>query len=711
MKKINFIFGIHNHQPVGNFKHVLDKGYELAYKPFLELMEKHPSIKWSLHCSGILWDYFREFQPEYIDKTKQMHDNGQVELIGGGYYEPVMPVLPDRDKIGQIKKMAEYLKTEFNAKPEGLWLAERVWEPHLPKILSIAGVRYTIVDDYHFLSSGLSEQERTGYYLTEEQGHILKIFTINQMLRYYIPFRTVEETIDYFRELSTEHEGTTIVMIDDGEKFGLWPHTHKHVYTDGWLDRFLKALEDNSEWIITTTPGEVINKYPAKGKIYLPTASYFEMTEWALPRGPQEELEDVMKELPNMHSGEKIKKFIRGGIWRNFMTKYPETNIMHKKMLYVSDKINNARAEFNAKCEDDKNQKTVRKIAKALDLLYEGQCNCAYWHGVFGGLYLPHLRKAVYEKLILAESTIEEDKAEGTKITVFDFDKDGQDEIIAETSSQNLYISPRRGGSIFEWDLRDTGVNLLNTLTRRQEAYHRRLKEFMEKNPDGVQDRKSTGAESIHDIVEVKEGHLDQYLNYDWYTKASLLDHFPHPETSYESFSKCRYGEQGDFVLEKYDYNCQTEEENVIKLSREGNVWSGGKLFKIKVEKEIKITSPAGGGSGAKFIYKITNIDNEKVSLHFGPELNFSFLGTREEDRMNETANQWVREDEAQKIRVILKIAGEANFWVFPVETVSLSEAGFERTYQGTSVMPWWKLELEADETKKIDFKIVIEKL
>ncbi|MBU0951557.1 MAG: DUF1926 domain-containing protein [Elusimicrobia bacterium] len=706
MKKINFIFGVHNHQPVGNFKEVLDKGYELAYKPFLELMENHPSIKWSLHCSGVLWDYFREFQPEYIDKTKQMHDNNQVELIGGGYYEPVMPALPDRDKIGQIKKMSEYLKNEFNSRPEGLWLAERVWEPHLPKIFAIAGVKYTVVDDYHFLSSGLSEEERTGYYLTEEQGQVLKIFTINQMLRYYIPFRTVEETIDYFRKMATEHEGTTLVMIDDGEKFGLWPHTHKHVYTDGWLDRFLKALEDNSDWITSTTPGEVIKKYPARGKIYLPTASYFEMTQWALPRVPQEEMEDVMEELKTAHSGEKIKKFVRGGIWRNFMTKYPETNIMHKKMLYVSDKINNLRSEFNAKSEEDKNQRTARQIAKALDFLYEGQCNCAYWHGVFGGLYLPHLRKAIYEKLILAEKTIEE--ISGIKITVFDFDKDSQDEIIIETSSQNLYISPQRGGSIFEWDLRDSGVNLLNTLTRRQEAYHRRLIEFMAKNPAGEGRKPPAAVESIHDIVEVKEGNLDQYLNYDWYTKASLLDHFPHPETSYESFSKCQYGEQGDFVLERYDYELQKGSENTIKLSRDGNVWVGGKLFKIKVEKEIRA---AGQVLGAEFTYKITNSDNEKVFLHFGPELNFSFLGTQKEDCMNKAATQWVRVDEPQKTRVIVKFEEETNFWVFPVETVSLSESGFERTYQGTSVMPWLKFELEPDETKHIDFKVIIERL
>ena len=43
--------------------------------------------------------------------------------------------------------------------------------------------------------------------------------------------------------------------------------------------------------------------------------------------------------------------------------------------------------------------------------LYRGQCNCPYWHGSFGGLYLPHLRNAIYRSLIAADNAL--DDAEG----------------------------------------------------------------------------------------------------------------------------------------------------------------------------------------------------------------------------------------------------------------------------------------------------------
>ena len=66
MKKIKFVLGIHNHQPVGNFKWVFEKGYDIAYKPFLEVMLKHKNIKWNLHSSGMLWEFMLEEHPEYI---------------------------------------------------------------------------------------------------------------------------------------------------------------------------------------------------------------------------------------------------------------------------------------------------------------------------------------------------------------------------------------------------------------------------------------------------------------------------------------------------------------------------------------------------------------------------------------------------------------------------------------------------------------------
>src|SRR5436189_226731 len=56
MDKVHFLFGVHNHQPIGNFEFVFEKAYQQAYLPFLDAMERHPRLHWNLHDPGILWD-------------------------------------------------------------------------------------------------------------------------------------------------------------------------------------------------------------------------------------------------------------------------------------------------------------------------------------------------------------------------------------------------------------------------------------------------------------------------------------------------------------------------------------------------------------------------------------------------------------------------------------------------------------------------------
>ncbi|MDI6641881.1 MAG: DUF1926 domain-containing protein, partial [Elusimicrobiota bacterium] len=716
MTKIYFIFGVHNHQPIGNFPEVFEQAYDLAYKPFIELMSKHPKIKFNLHCSGILWEYLNDKHKEYLTIVKEMIDRNQVELLTGGYYEPIIPVLPDRDKIGQIKKLTSYLKSKFNFKSRGMWLAERVWETHLPKILSTAAVEYTVLDDYHFISSGIPEEELTGYYITEEQGYTLKIFPINQKLRYYMPWKTVEDTMKYLQSRRTDREVICLTMADDGEKYGLWPQTHKLVYEEKWLDKFLTALEENSDWITTLTFSEALKFLPDKGRVYLPQASYFEMTEWALPTSAQEEIQDVVKEIDNLPTKEKISKFIRGSHWRNFLVKYHESNNMYKKMLYVSNKIEKARKQ--------KNTKARRETKEALDFLYAGQCNCAYWHGVFGGLYLPHLRTAIYKNLIEAEVLIdkiqkkeEDTSGEDVKVSVFDFDSDGKKEIIFETPSQNLYFQPHCGATLFEWDLKHKvggGINLQNVLTRRKEAYHRKLKEMIESKRNTALGERAIGEagegaaksiKTVAEIVGVKEENLDAYLHYDWYKRYSLIDHFIHPETKYDDFKRCKYGEQGDFVLG--EYNFKEENGRGVKFLREGIVWVKDKPVRIKLEKIILIKSNA-----LKVSYHITNLSETKSVLFFAPELNLSFSSQKPEDNIRgdkkETAS-WIRIDEQQNLKVKIDFSAPLpNLWTFPIETVSLSEAGFERTYQGTSVTAVWEVLLEHNITQEYTITITV---
>jgi hypothetical protein len=579
-----------------------------------------------------------------------------------------------------------------------MWLAERVWEPGLPKVLHDNGVHYTLVDDSHFLMTGMSEDEMTGPFLTEEQGSVLTLLPIRKDLRYAIPFKDPGETLTLLRRFVTRFGYRALVMFDDGEKFGLWPETYDHVYRDGWLERFLTVLESNTDWISCSRISDYLDETPPHGRVYLPTASYYEMGEWTLPPEAQMGLSETLRIIHGEAEKDRAKRYIHGGFWRNFLTKYEESNNLHKKMLWVSGKVHEAVSELSSA-----GSRPSGRAQKMLDALWAGQCNCSYWHGVFGGLYLPHLRQAIYRELLNAENLA--DKALKTRLPRIeeeDFDKDGRKEVLVEAPEQNLYFSPHEGGSLFEWDLRSQGINMLNVLTRRPEAYHQQLVDYLKRAPESLA---AGGVQTIHNRVQVKEPGLEKRLFTDWYRRTSLIDHFLHPDTRVDAFYRCQYGEQGDFVKGPYSVEIVRGASPQLKLIRVGSVWTGEQRNGIRVEKVISLIQPLGW----QVNYRIQNVEGPRCDIWFGSELNFAFSTQENQLALDHgPQSQWQRRDHGFGLVTQILLDNPADLWEFPLETVSLSEQGFERTYQGTVLLFHRHLNLEPGQMDAVSWRVEV---
>jgi alpha-amylase/alpha-mannosidase (GH57 family) len=697
VKKINLVLGIHNHQPSGNFDFVFEHAYNSAYKPFIEILARHPKIKLAQHYTGILFEWILKNHPEFIQQLKSLVDSGQVELITGGFYEPILAVIPDQDKLDQIKKLSDFIVEQFGRVPVGMWLAERVWEQHIVKFISQAGVKYVIIDDTHFRYAGLTGEQLLGYYITEEQGFTVNIFPISKMLRYTIPFQPVEKTIDYLREIATEEGDRVIVYADDGEKFGVWPNTYKHVYDDGWLEEFFCALEENSDWINILHFSEVLDKIKPVGRIYLPNASYAEMMHWALPADAYLDYEKLEEHLKEEGMYEQYSRFFRGGFWRNFLVKYPEANNLHKKMLRVSERAR----KLQAKGKD---------VKSALEKIWRAQCNDPYWHGIFGGLYLTNLRSTAYRNLISAENEL--DKLERKKIIKYeftDFDKDGKEELIVETPNFNVYINPNYGGQIFELDFKPAEFNITDVMTRKKEGYHEKILQLSKEmnNPN------NQGVASIHDMLTAKEEGLEKFLHYDWYKRGSLVDHFLGAGTTIENFYQCKYPEQGDFVNQPYRADVELKRGMLeITLTRDGIVWIENEQRNLRLQKKIIIDK---NSTEILIRYKLENLDEDDLDLWFGVEFVCNFLAPNSDDRYFYFVGYEVEDSKLASIGEVQDVTSFgvvdkwlgvdmnfyldkfANVWRFPIETVSLSEAGFERVYQGSVILLHWNIKLSKE--------------
>lgn len=684
MQKFQLVLLIHAHQPVGNFDDVIERAYASSYLPFIDAVARHPHVRLGLHYSGPLLEWIERAHPEYFDRLRELIERRQVEMVGGGFYEPILVAIPPEDRHEQIERLATYLEKQFGERPRGAWLAERVWEPQIPSSLARAGVEYTLVDDNHFLGAGFELEKLYGYYLSEDLGRYVKVLPGLKSLRYLIPFREVHETIEFLRGAADSHPGGFAAMGDDLEKFGVWPGTHDHCYRDGWLDNFFSALEQCSDWLSLSMPGQSIASCAPLGQAHLPTASYTEMMEWSLPTVARFRYHDLVQEFS---SRPEALPFIRGGIWRSFFTKYSEANLLHKKMLHVSGKVrgsNGSRRRTDTKINDR---------TEAMTLLLQGQCNDSYWHGVFGGLYSPHLRTAVWRSLARAEAIADRlahRSAQYAKAVTLDFDGDGREEIYLTSDRYAALISPADGGTVAALDFRPPNVTLINSLMRRPETYHAKLRDSQAGRSEGVQ--------SIHEQTRTKEDGLERWLHYDrWPRNAFRLLLFGRDRT-YRHFAEIQLEENAALAGGPYRVT-DPPTTSVSLVGEESSNWTA--------EKTLSFT-PSQRGFDIVCDAVVTRQAPGAASINIALEVVLNFLAPATPDRYFESNGsryplRWAAAipdttlrvvDEWQKAAVRLDAASASGFWIAPIETVSESEDGFERIYQGSQILAVWPVEL-----------------
>ena len=713
----------HNHQPVGNFPWVFEQVYDEAYLPMIEALERHPQVRLSLHYTGSLIDWIEEAHPEFLQRVAKLARRNQIEIVSGGYYEPILPSIPDSDKIGQIRRLTERIQQDFGVQASGMWLAERVWEPGLPRLIREAGIEWTILDDVHFKNVGLEDSDLYGYYATEDQSPVLKVFATSKAMRYTIPWRPVSETIETLRALATPGGWRILAMGDDGEKFGSWPGTQEYCWgnasSQGWVEQFFTALEQNSAWLHTIPLGEYARSYPALGRVYIPTSSYIEMTEWALPAKKSYTFGKLLHQLEDERR-DNMLQFMRGGFWRNFLVRYPEVNNQHKKMLRVHDAVYAVGASEET----------------GLVQLWKAQANDTYWHGLFGGIYMGHVRSAIYHHLIKAENAADRARFGSNhwqRYEFTDFDRDSQNELLIESDIQNLYIDLQRGGTLFEWDMRRSEHNLLAVMTRREESYHQTLREYelerrkrlataAAKTLTTQVESESAEPASPHTTVRTKEPDLDRLLVIDSYRRASLIDHFLAPGTTLSLFAEARFEEQGNFVEQPYAADVHQNEEGIsVALTRDGHVRRAGALAPIPVRISKLLFLPSDKEQ-LVVRYAIENKGEARLQTRFACEWNMHLLGGGSNDqayyhvpehvldnehfdgrgevpRINKfhIGNRWIEQD------LEFALSETATLWRFSIETVTGSEAGFERNHQGSCLTLVWPLELEASQVWRVE--------
>jgi hypothetical protein len=401
MLKKRLLIGTYNHLPEGSPDSTFEEIYQTCYRPFLSTLNRFPDIQATLFYSGSLLKRLESRHQEYLMLLEEMTARRQIELLGGGFYAPILPLIPNSDRLGQIELLTTYLRKTFGKRPRGCWLTEYAWEPWIASTLQTCGMDFTFLSVEQFRES-LHINGGTAYpVITEDQGRCIIVMPV-------IDCSTIMDTPQGFiQAVEATAESTFTILMSPGESIReLWLRSGLES-PDLYMEQTFAWLQRSSLEIETTTPSKFLKSNRQWTKAYFPgTASRRFMRA----------------------AGSDVTTTI--GSIRQAILASSTVSILYARMHHVHLLISQLRG--------DKSRKKT-----AFEDLWRSQGGDVFWEGSAGGMRLPHLRRVAYQALIDAEQTT---RIKGTfkpGIIRADIDFDGNKEFLYQGTELNAYLSSK----------------------------------------------------------------------------------------------------------------------------------------------------------------------------------------------------------------------------------------------------------------------------
>ncbi|MDZ4788462.1 MAG: alpha-amylase/4-alpha-glucanotransferase domain-containing protein [Blastochloris sp.] len=682
MKKVYLQIAWHHHQPVGNLTSILEDCYQRCYWPILQAIERYPVLKFNLSYSGPLLEFFKNKHPEFLQLLSKLVVQERVELLSGGFYEPILAELSEEDRVGQLDTMNQWLRDELDVRPKGAWLSEFVWDQSLASTLRSAGLEYTLLEGERFLQAGVPEAQLQGYQVTEHLGNVLNLFPSDVNLFRLMPYQPVDEVVSYLRRVANRGGSPTLTFADNAERWGLWPASYEKVQESGYLDELFRKLSEASEWAPMCLMSHTLEREQSRGRCYIPPGPSTEMGAWSLPEESRRQFISGRQNLQQRHDAGRFVPFYRAGSWGGFRRRYSESNLMEKKGLWLSRWMR----------EENREDSEVRQ------LLWQAQCNTAYWHGSSGGIYLPHLRDAIWARLLQAQEELGA-SLESYKQEVVDIDADGRDEIVVLNREFSYVISPAKGGECLEWSLLPPKINLGNTLTRR-----------LESSLEAV-DEKAVSP-SVSSPLDTHDRHL-------------FIDRFLERHITAEELSDNRFKELGDFAGSEYRLvqTVNRADSLEVTLERHGKVIIGNSLQSLYLQKSylwstdlkklvlrwvVKNTSPIP--------YASVLATELNLALPMGEDLENRYsLESRtygfDKAWYEGTVSSLAMQSKVGGLHIDFKMTAISSVWSYPIYSSQSLSGHVPLVRQGSCLVLGWFFDLAVGQEQTFELECVVQEM
>ena len=404
--KIGLVLGSHADVPYGSGSCEFEKVYTCLLKPFVSNLYKYPRIQSALHYSGVLLHWVERSHPELFMLIEDMVARKQVEILGGGFYEPALPVIPLQDKIGQIELQTTYLRKQFGKRPLGCWIPAFAWEQNMVSPLAACGMGFTFLSERQFVLAGAGDPPLYPC-ICEDQGKLITVFPVLKSLEASLAEKNISAVLEDFYNRRPENEEVLISVFP--EKLFADP-SESPEFTWG---RFFEELSLCDDFVETVGPGRTFKNLKGLKKLVFPDSAGTEVSP------------------------------------RRFITEHPEANEIYSKMIFTNLLINQLRGDKS------------RKLS-AREESWKAQGISLFGMSGERGLHNHTLRNAAYSSLLGAEKITRENGKFIPSLVPYDINMDGEAEWLFQDVKINCYVqSP--GGGIFELDYLPKTWNYLGT--------------------------------------------------------------------------------------------------------------------------------------------------------------------------------------------------------------------------------------------------------
>ena len=413
---------------------ILENDYQTVYKPLLKFLYNNPSLDFSLSFSGLQLSYFKNRKKEVITILKEMIERKQLEILGGGYYSPVLPLLFPVDRNGQIDMLSAEIRQTLGKRPRGVTLFADCWDSSLVNNLQTCGIEYTCLDSSIFGPDKLK-------FLPVIMTDLGKSIEIYPSYENFTPIKTEspKDFLDRITKAVEKIEKKDKYLQVQPERIVTINLSHSDVSelnSVKWFEKFGAYLNENNDSRIRFT---TLNKYKKNHSIKIP--GY-------ISSGMNHRIAEGTELAIFGSKGKEIKALNAF----DFMQIYNPSHSLYNRMMYVSMLVN--------QCKIDK----MRKKA-AREKLWEAQNGlgllCTY-KSIFNN---SKYRQQAFKNLMDCEKILRETDSFKETITTFDYDGDGLHEYVCRMENYFSYIS-LISGSILDLEPIKNSGNYADNLNR-----------------------------------------------------------------------------------------------------------------------------------------------------------------------------------------------------------------------------------------------------